>query len=133
MREYSLNYLTSDEQAIVSVRPYIPYLWNYTVGTVGLFAKAYAKGVSMLLPLTMAWSSLEFAKANCSKTRPRVVVACLGGEAWLPDVALDLGWNRVRLSWSTSARLWSSIGHAAGSGLAQGWAKWVVVERFIAG
>jgi hypothetical protein len=133
--------ITTDKPAIVSVRPFITYSWEYVVGAQGLFssgsasggidAAAFLNGViidgvrrSVLFSDSRGWAGTDQDDG--------------GGITWVPDVTLGFNMDPGQVV-VVNFGAWiecdhdSGIGIGGGAGKVQGAVKWIVVERFIAG
>jgi hypothetical protein len=133
--------ITTDKPAIVSVRPFITYSWEYVVAAGGLFSSGSASGGidaaaflngaiidgvrrSVLFSDSRGWAGSDRDDG--------------GGITWVPDVTLGFNMDPGQVV-VVNFGAWidcdhdSGIGWGAGAGKVQGAVKWIVVERFIGG
>jgi hypothetical protein len=133
--------LTTDKSAIVTVRPYIQYLWAYGVGASGPFSSGSARGGidagafvngklvagvrrSTLFSDSQGWAGSTYNSDN--------------GIVHYPDVTLSFTME-PGVIYAVSFGAWiecdhsDGIGVGGGEGLVQAQVEWVVVDRMIAG
>jgi hypothetical protein len=134
--------LTTDKPAIVSVRAYIPYSYEYAVGTLGLFSEGRARG-------GIDAAAFLDGQVIDGVYRPQVIDAAAGGfdgekrdsgdgVIWVSDIDLNFTMAPGK-TYAVPYGAWVDCDHSSGIGSAAGGCRvlarvqFVVVERFVAG
>jgi hypothetical protein len=134
--------LTTNRPAIVSVRPYISYIWESVVGTAGLFSSAETRGgidATAFLDGALIDGVRRSELFSDSKSSFGGTSHNNGnGVVWVPDVTLGFNMEPgqnvvVNFGAYVECDHSNGIGVGAGSGLVQAQVSWIVVERFIGG